>query len=344
MHDRDDVAVVDSVTDVVARGRPVVERFEPDVDEKPLAVLALARTARRESRGARARAARPSRGDAPPLDRRRRRQRLDMRANVVHAEDRRAPIERGDGGADRRRIACRLVRRDRRAALPIVLLRESPTSTGRPSATIRIEAPDELQILVGGLAEADTGVEADELFGDPLPRPRTSSRSSRKAATSETTSSYAGAACIVRGSPCMCIRHRYAPASATTPASSGSPRSAVTSLTISAPSSMARACDLGLGGVDRQRPAGKTFEHGHHPAKLLVERYRVGPRPCRLAADVDDRRALVEQTLRTRRWQLLERHERRRRRTSPVSRSRHPSRPVAANVRREVVVSSGDAR
>src|SRR5919204_1677967 len=38
----------------------------------------------------------------------------------------------------------------------------------------------------------------------------------------------------------MCIRHRYASESATTPASSGSPRSAVTSLTSSAPSSIAR--------------------------------------------------------------------------------------------------------
>src|SRR5262245_45715092 len=38
----------------------------------------------------------------------------------------------------------------------------------------------------------------------------------------------------------MCMRHRYAPQSATTPASSGSPRSAVTSLTSSAPSSSAR--------------------------------------------------------------------------------------------------------
>ena len=39
----------------------------------------------------------------------------------------------------------------------------------------------------------------------------------------------------------MCIRHRYAPASATTPASAGSTRCAVTSLTSSAPSSSARA-------------------------------------------------------------------------------------------------------
>ena len=64
-------------------------------------------------------------------------------------------------------------------------------------------------------------------------------RSSKKAPISSTTSSYWGASCIVFGAPCMCMRTHSAPDSAMTPAISGSPRKAVISLIMVAPSFVA---------------------------------------------------------------------------------------------------------
>ena len=51
------------------------------------------------------------------------------------------------------------------------------------------EPPDELEVVLDGLAEADARVEADELLADPLAETAKASRSSRNAFTSETTSS-----------------------------------------------------------------------------------------------------------------------------------------------------------
>ena len=47
------------------------------------------------------------------------------------------------------------------------LLREKPTSTGRPSASENVQPPHELEIVLDRLAEADTGVEADPLLRNP---------------------------------------------------------------------------------------------------------------------------------------------------------------------------------
>ena len=55
------------------------------------------------------------------------------------------------------------------------------------------------------------------------------------------------------------------------------------------------ARDGGLRRVDRDRHAREPLEDGHDPAKLLVGRDRLGTRAGRLAADVDDRRALLSQ-------------------------------------------------
>ena len=92
-------------------------------------------------------------------------ERLDVLADVVDAEDRGAALEGGDRGPHRRG------RRARRASgsprsLPSELLRESPTRTGRPSATSTSRPAHELEVLLDRLAEADARVEADPLLGD----------------------------------------------------------------------------------------------------------------------------------------------------------------------------------
>ncbi len=91
------------------------------------------------------------------------------------------------------------------------------------------------------------------------------------------------------------MRQTGQPASATTPAISGSPRSAVTSLTIAAPAASARRATSALEVSTEIRAATlpcKRLDDGHDAAGLLLDRDRVGARPRRLAADVDDRRAL----------------------------------------------------
>ena len=175
-----------------------------------------------------------------------------------------------------------------------VLLRETPTSTGRPIAQMRVEPSDEREVLVDCLAEADPGVEAHAILGDARRRPprRAAPRGMPRPPRRRRRS--AARACIVRGVPCMCIRQTYAPASAITPASSGSPRSAVTSLTSAAPSASARRATSAFDvSIETGSPA-SSLEHGHDAPQLVVERDARGTRPRRLAADVDERRALVD--------------------------------------------------
>ena len=86
------------------------------------------------------------------------------------------------------------------------------------------------------------------------------------------------------------MRQRYPPDSATTSASSGSPRSAVTSFTITAPSSSARRATSAFEvSTETGQLAGDRLEHGHDPAQLLVRAHALRPGPGRLAAHVDER-------------------------------------------------------
>ena len=71
--------------------------------------------------------------------------------------------------------------------LPSVLFRESPTRTGS-QCDEDVEPPHELEVLVGGLAEADPGSMQIDSRRTPSAT-AASARSSRNAATSETTSS-----------------------------------------------------------------------------------------------------------------------------------------------------------
>ena len=118
----------------------------------------------------------------------------------------------------------------------------------------------------------------------------------------------------------MCIRQTYAPASAITPASAGSPRSAVTSFTSAAPSSSARRATSAFDVSIETGSAREPLEHGQDPPQLLVERDRVGARPGRLAADVDERCALGEQRCGRRHRSCADRRSPRRRRSCRASR------------------------
>ena len=80
---------------------------------------------------------------------------------------RRAAIERRDGRADRRRVRADLSRIGSPRTRASVLLRERPTSTGRPDPADPLEAADQLEVLVRRLAEADPRVEADVVLGNP---------------------------------------------------------------------------------------------------------------------------------------------------------------------------------
>ena len=137
-------------------------------------------------------------------------QRLDVRADVVDAEDRRAALVRGDRGADRRpSVRADAPRSPSRR--PSVLLRENPTSTGRPRAASSGEPPHELEVLRHGLPEADARVEADELLADPGGDREREPLLEEGLHLGRRRRRTAGRACIVRGSPCMCIRQSRRP-------------------------------------------------------------------------------------------------------------------------------------
>ena len=106
-------------------------------------------------------------------------QRLDVLADVVHAEDRRAALERqhGDGDArgHRARDRLRVAEHAPERALPRGADQDRP-----PERDDLVEPADELEVVLDRLAEADAGVEADALLGD-AGATANESRSSRKA-------------------------------------------------------------------------------------------------------------------------------------------------------------------
>ena len=88
-----------------------------------------------------------------------------MLADVVRPQDRRAALVGDDGGGD----ACRKGpgRRLGVAQDPAerALAREADDD-GPTEGAQDVEPPDELEVLLDGLAEADAGIQADALLGD----------------------------------------------------------------------------------------------------------------------------------------------------------------------------------
>ena len=116
------------------------------------------------------------------------------------------------------------------------------------------------------------------------------------------------------------MRQQSQPCSATSAASAGSWRNAVTSLTNVAPAAIAsRATSsfivstLSCAPVPRER-----LDHRDDAGALLVARHGVRARPGRLAADVEDRRALLGEPAAVRDRRVALEPLARRRRTSPA--------------------------
>ena len=217
--------------------RAALPHLELDVEEERLAALALllVHPVLAEDLAARASStvitrSRPGDGE-----------RVDVLADVVDAQDRRAALEGGDRGA--RRSRPRAGRRLRVAeSLPQRALAREADEHRPAEREQHVEPPHELEVVLDRLAEADARVEADPLLADARPRPRRRAaprgtprpRRRRRRTAARPASSAARPACA--------SGRDTRRDSATTPASSGSPRSAVTSLTSLAPrSSAARA-------------------------------------------------------------------------------------------------------
>ena len=126
-----------------------------------------------------------------------------------------------------------------------------------------VQAPQQLEVVLERLAEADAGVEPDPLLGDAVARPRSqaaprgrpSPRTRRPRSAGRPAWSAARRACA---SGTDRLRTRPPP-----PPSPGSPRSAVTSLTSTAPASVAARATAALevsieSGTDRRRRAARS--------------------------------------------------------------------------------------
>ena len=115
-----------------------------------------------------------------------------------------------------------------------------------------------------------------------------SARPSRKSRTSRTTSAYAGACCMLAGSPCMCIRQTPTPP-CTHASSAPGDVNADTSLIIAAPAAIAARITAGLRvSTDTATPSpASVCVMPDDPRHLFVLGDRHGARARRLAADVD---------------------------------------------------------
>src|SRR5260221_9398844 len=89
--------------------------------------------------------------------------RFHVLAYVVHAEDRRTTVERGDCDPDGRGDGPDLSVRIAEDPCQRALARE-PDQDRPPDRDQLVQAAHELEVLLDGLAEADPGIEADELF------------------------------------------------------------------------------------------------------------------------------------------------------------------------------------
>lgn len=129
-----------------------------------------------------------------------------MHPHIVDPDDPGAALVRSDRGADR---GCGRPDRGRSVAeepRERALAREADDE--RPPERGKLRKPaGKLEVVLDRLPESDPGIEADVVLGIPS-ETANASRSSRNDFTSETTSSYRGSTCIVRGSPFMCMRQQ----------------------------------------------------------------------------------------------------------------------------------------
>src|SRR3954449_13048270 len=94
------------------------------------------------------------------------RERIGGRRDVVHAEDRRAALEREDVRRDRRRDALvRVLAAGEAAEEPLA---RGPEQQREPERGDLVEAAQQLEVVRDRLAEPDAGIDHDPLLGDAL--------------------------------------------------------------------------------------------------------------------------------------------------------------------------------
>ena len=154
---------------------------------------------------------------------------------------------------------------------PSERLREKPIRTGRPRAEQHVEAVDERQVVLDRLAEADArGRGRSAPRESPARRRRPAApRERRRPRRRRRRSGDRPASCAAHRA-CASGRGRRPSPRRPRPCS-GSPRSAVTSLTSSAPSSSARrATSALLVSIETGAP-GQRLQHRDDAAQLLVQ-------------------------------------------------------------------------
>ena len=287
----DDVAVVDRVLDPVGLGRRRLRELEVEVDEESLALLPLVLEHAVEA----------AELDAVELDRHRStlprstaaatasastcartsctRKSVAPRSKAATA----APTEAASDATGRR-----LAHGPGERRLP-----REPHQHGASQRDDPVEPADELEILVGGLAEADPGVEPDALLVDARGHGRAEALVEERRDLVDDV--------LVPGR--VLHRRRVAlhvhQADVDTRVGDDARELRVASECRDVVHHRRAERDrpagnFGARGVDRDREAGEELEHRHDPPQLLRLAHGLCSGACRLAADVDERRAFGE--------------------------------------------------
>ena len=228
-----------------------------------------------------------------------------MLGDVVCAEQAGAAVEGGH---------CRTDRRRRRADAPVRVaedprqgaLAREPDEHGPPDPADPFEPPDELEVLVGRLPEADAGVEADVVLADTC-------RDGGFEPLFEKRRHLVDDVAVPRRHLHRARLSLHVHEAEIHTGVGGEPRQ----VRIAAkgrdvvdehrPELDRSAGDGDLRGIDRHRLSAQRLQNRLHPAQLLVRRDSGGSGPGRLSPDVDDVGSLGE--LRPRRRSRISRVE-----------------------------------
>ncbi len=192
-----------------------------------------------------------------------------MLAHVVHAEDRRAALVGRDGGGERWPRAEPVVASGSPRTRPSELLRERPTSTGRPSASSTSSLRTSSKFCSSVLPKPIPGSRLHALLGNALRHGGAQSLLQERLDLGDDV--VVARVFLHRARLALHVHQAEVGARlGDDPASSGSPRSAVTSLTISAPSASARRATSAF-AVSIETGTPRAARARARPAQLLVQ-------------------------------------------------------------------------
>ena len=210
--------------------------------------------------------------------------------DVVHAEHGRSAFERHHIGGDGSRQS--LARVAPPASRPRKVLREVPTTTGRPRPRSRPTA-QQLQVVPGVLPKPMPGVHQIRRSSTPRPPPAPAAPPGMPSPRPPRPRS-AASSCMVRGLPCMCIRQQSAPASASTPRTrgrSGARHVVDQTRPLSARSRATAALLVSTERVDAGAAAPAPHHRDHARVPPRSARHGLGAGPGGLPTHVQDVRA-----------------------------------------------------